>query len=190
MEKYLPTTERKQKRMSKATEALILKTTGSMITKLSIETQWSKHMLGLLRNALASGEENPEILGWMFTEIPEEISGRNGYMSRAEKAIYLALCIYASVGKKSISDSSMIQAMKNVGMERTNLVQVELSKDLETIRMPLHMLTQRIASHGGKFSCAILAQDLYIFQFDKMQVIRKWERDFAKENKKQKEGAE
>ena len=87
--------------MSKATETLILKTTGSMITKLSIETQWSKHMLGLLRNAFASGEENPEILGWMFTEIPEEISGRNGYMSRAEKAIYLALCIYASVGKKS-----------------------------------------------------------------------------------------
>lgn len=166
--------------MSKTTEAVI-KTTGSMIKKLSVETAWSKNMLSLLRKSIASGEEDPEILGWLFTEIPEEISGKNGQMSYAENAIYLALCIYANTRKESAADKTMVQAMKTIGMDRTNLVQVEISETLEEMRMPLYMLTQHIVSKGGSFSYSLLAKDLYLFQFDKMQVIRKWERDFTRE---------
>lgn len=168
--------------MSKTTEAVI-KTTGTMIMKLSVESAWSKNMLSLLRKSIASGEEEPEILGWIFTEIPEEISGKNGQMSYAENAIYLALCIYATNRKGNAADKTMIQAMKTIGMDRTNLVQVELSETLEEIRMPLYMLTQYIVSKGGAFSYPLLAKDLYLFQFDRMQVIRKWERDFTREEK-------
>ena len=168
--------------MSKTTEAVI-KTTGTMIKKLSLETAWCKNMLSLLRKSIASGEEEPEILGWIFTEIPEEISGKNGQMSYAENAIYLALCIYATNRKGNAADKTMIQAMKTIGMDRTNLVQVELSETLEEIRMPLYMLTQYIVSKGGAFSYPLLAKDLYLFQFDRMQVIRKWERDFTREEK-------
>ena len=71
--------------------------------------------------------------------------------------------------------------MKAIGMDRTNLVQVELSESLEDMRIPLYMLTQHIVSKGGVFSYTLLAKDLYLFQFDKMQVIRKWEREFTRE---------
>ena len=172
--------ERKGEKMSKTTEAVI-QTTGTMIKKLSLETAWSKNMLSLLRRSIASGEEDPEVLGWLFTEIPEGISGKNGQMSYAEKAIYLALCIYANTRKGNGADRTIIQAMKAIGMDRTNLVQVELSESLEDMRMPLYMLTQHIVSKGGVFSYTLLAKDLYLFQFDKMQVIRKWEREFTRE---------
>lgn len=166
--------------MSKTTDAVI-QTTGTMIKKLSLETAWSKNMLSLLRRSIASGEEDPEVLGWLFTEIPEGISGKNGQMSYAEKAIYLALCIYANTRKGNGEDRTIIQAMKAIGMDRTNLVQVELSESLEDMRMPLYMLTQHIVSKGGVISYTLLAKDLYLFQFDKMQVIRKWEREFTRE---------
>ena len=172
--------ERKGEKMSKTTDAVI-QTTGTMIKKLSLETAWSKNMLSLLRRSIASGEEDPEVLGWLFTEIPEGISGKNGQMSYAEKAIYLALCIYANTRKGNGADRTIIQAMKAIEMDRTNLVQVELSESLEDMRIPLYMLTQHIVSKGGVFSYTLLAKDLYLFQFDKMQVIRKWEREFTRE---------
>jgi hypothetical protein len=183
MERNKNNFERKGEKMSKTTEAVI-KTTGTMIMKLSVESAWSKNMLSLLRKSIASGEEEPEILGWLFTEIPEEISGKNGQMSYAESANYLALCIFANVRKETAAERTMIQAMKSIGMDRSSLMQVELSENLEDMRMPLFMLTQYIVSKGGAFSYPLLARDLYLFQFDKMQVIRKWEREFAREENK------
>ena len=165
--------------MSKTTEA-VMQTAGTMITKLSAETAWSKNMISLLRKSIASGKEDPEVLGWLFEKVPEEISGINGQMSYAEKAIYLTLCIYANAGKGNTEDRTMVQAMKAIGMGRTNLVQVELSESIEDMRMPLYMLAGHIVSKGGTFSYVLLAKDLYLFQFDKMQVIRRWERDFAR----------
>ena len=175
--------------MSKKTE-VVMQTVGAMTKKLSLETAWSKNMTSLLRKSIASGKEDPEILGWLFTEVPEEISGMNGQMSYAEKAIYLTLCIYANTGKENATDKTMVQAMKAIGMDRTNLVQVELSESIEDMRMPLYMLTRHIVSKGEAFSYALLAKDLYLFQFDKVQVIRRWERDFARKENQEKAVAE
>lgn len=161
----------------KETAGKVIQTANDLIQKLSIESSWSRNMLSLLRYSLTTGEESPEVWGWIFTETPEELSGTDGQVSCEEKAIYLAMCLYANAGGGKQTDKTMVETMKILDMDRTLLLQVEMSETLENMRIPLYMLVQSIALQGRTFSFAKLAGDLYLFQLDRMQVIRKWERE-------------
>ena len=163
--------------MNKTTETVI-QTTNEMIQNLFIETSWSRNMRSLLCNSMVTGEDSPEAWGWIFSMIPKEISGTDEQVSIEEKAIYLALCLYAATAGDRTADCTMVEAMKYLDMDRIQLTQIELSENLDDMRIPLYMLGQRIVSKGRAFNYAKLAGDLYLFQMDKMKVIRKWEREF------------
>ena len=65
----------------KETAGKVIQTANDLIQKLSIESSWSRNMLSLLRYSLTTGEESPEVWGWIFTETPEELSGTDGQVS-------------------------------------------------------------------------------------------------------------
>ena len=152
-----------------------------MLKKLSLDTAESKHMLALFRRSASSGIDEPECLGWMFSNIEPELQGSYGYLSKEEKAIFLGLCTYAVSRGKSVSDVSMVTAMKRAGIGREKLERVELALTFDGIKMPFFLLTKYIVSKGQNFNYASLALDLYEIQFDWMKVVRKWEREYAKQ---------
>ena len=104
--------------MNKTTEAVI-QTTNEMIQNLFIETSWSRNMRSLLCNSMVTGEDSPEAWGWIFSMIPKEISGTDEQVSIEEKAIYLALCLYAATAGDRTADCTMVEAMKYLDMDRT-----------------------------------------------------------------------
>lgn len=152
---------------------------GSMTGVLSLDTAQSKHLLALLRRSAASGIDEPECMGWFFTRVPEDIQNSGGNLNKAEKAIYLAISVFAVCRKGDNPEQSMVSAMKRAGIDRSKLEGIEAAASFEDLKMPLYLLAKHITSKGQGFSYTALALDLYDIQFDKMKTVRKWEREYA-----------
>ena len=155
----------------------LMKTTASLIAKLSLDLNDSKQMRAyIMRSAVA--EDDPNVFGWLFSNVPEELQGNSGSLSYAESAIYLALMSYVfSRGKEG--KETFVQVMKREGIDRRHLYQIEYVETLEEIKRPLLTLLQYIASKKKEINYVKLAADLYDFQYDRMKVIRKWEREYS-----------
>jgi len=160
----------------------VAETTVILLGKLSNNSTFGKNMLSLLRKSFATGEEDPEALGWMFSQIPEEISGKGGYMSREEKAIYITLCIYAECRGKFSRGQDFIIAAKEAEITQKRLLEIEIANDLEELKYPLCLLIHYISEKGFGIDYVGLARDLTVFQYDRGQVIRKWARKYALAN--------
>ena len=155
----------------------LMKTTASLIAKLSLDLNDSKQMRSsIMRSAMT--EDDPNVFGWLFSNIPEELQGKSGMLSYAESAIYLTLMAYVfSRGKEG--KETFVQVMKKEGIDRRHLYQIEYVDSLEEIKRPLLMLLQYVSSKKKEINFVKLAVDLYDFQYDRMKVIRKWEREYS-----------
>ena len=157
-----------------------------MLAQLSNNGAVSKNLLSLLRKSFATGEEDPEALGWMLTQIPEEISGKGGNLSREEKAIYLTLCIFGECRGKTGHGQDLILAAKEAGISQKRLMEIELANNLDELKTPLCLLVQYISSKGIQIDYIGLAKDLTSFQYDRSQIVRKWVRKYATSDIKEK----
>lgn len=136
--------------------------------------------------------ELPVLWGEFLSGLPEELRSTSGAPSRAEWAIYTALTLYAmhQQGKTDsvqVADVSLGHAaMRMVGGEeerqriwrRLNLV--AQADDMQEMCYRLRQLVSLFRSEGVGLDYALLAADLYQYQFEDSanQVRLRWGQDF------------
>lgn len=136
--------------------------------------------------------ELPMLWGEFLSGLPEELRSTSGDPSRAEWAIYIALTLYAmhQQGKTDsvqVADVSLGHAaMRMVGGEeerqriwrRLNLV--AQADDMQEMCYRLRQLVSLFRSEGVGLDYALLAADLYQYQFEDSanQVRLRWGQDF------------
>ncbi len=132
-----------------------------------------------LRHAVAEAPgEDPDLWGWLLTHLSPELQGKEGNISYAEHAIYLALAI-ATIGPSDNMMHTFATAMAISGIKRQHLIAVETAVDMEGFRVSLRHIVKLLAAKGGSFNYGALAKDIYFWQINKTNVARKWEREYA-----------
>lgn len=139
--------------------------------------------------------ELPELWGEFLNGIPEKyLSKNNDEPSRAEWAIYLALTMFALHQQGNSSSvhaegkslgAGAVQLMENdTDEERKRVLRrfgpVVTAKDMAELSHHLRCLIQLFSSKGVVLDYAMLAEDIYKFQFDDKRkgVQLKWGQDF------------
>lgn len=134
------------------------------------------------RHAFAGGIcDHVDGWGLLMRDIPEELSGINGTPSRAEKAAYMALSAYAACGRHTNGISIGQAASALGGTSRTRFMRLEKAKTLDDLWRYLKPVLRPISS--GKtngLDYALLARDLNEWQYDRLAVVRKWEREYCR----------
>ena len=166
-----------------------------------------KDVLARLRHG--AGKEpgaDPRLWDVIFNGMPQELAGYGTVPSKAERAIYGALtqfalhqqgkdpskdcvsCDNVSLGKaaaaliKNDSDRARVTA-------RFNTV---VSGNADSVFTKIRGFIQLLKSKNAKLDYAMLAKDLYLYQFDNERVKLKWGRDMytAMNKKKEADNAE
>lgn len=141
----------------------------------------------------------PELWDLLFDGLPEELEGRGNEPSRAEKAVYTALTLYAlhQQGKDLHSDFMYLEnntlgravgqlARRSDGNEEAVIRRfnvVVTSADLTEFSWHLRNIIQLCKRESIPLDYAALARDLYEYQdLNRLDNVRlKWGRDFYRE---------
>ena len=141
----------------------------------------------------------PELWDLLFDGLPEELEGRGNEPSRAEKAVYTALTLYAlhQQGKDLHSEFMYLEnntlgravgqlARKSNGNEEAvirRFTVVVTSADLTEFSWHLRNIIQLCKRESIPLDYAALARDLYEYQdLNRLDNVRlKWGRDFYRE---------
>lgn len=158
---------------------------GKMLNFISLENSEAKHVRAMLRHAQGqSPGDNPELWGWLLSNIPEECQGKDGNISCGEYAIYITL-VLCTTGPAQNNTMTMAEATAMAEIPRRRLALAETSEDISKCQIELAYLNRMLAQKGAGYNYFRMAEDLYYWQFNKTEVARKWEREYArKENKK------
>ena len=141
----------------------------------------------------------PELWDLLFDGLPEELEGRGNEPSRAEKAVYTALTLYAlhQQGKDLHSDFMYLEnntlgravgqlARRSDGNEEAVIRRfnvVVTSADLTEFSWHLRNIIQLCKRESIPLDYAAMARDLYEYQdLNRLDNVRlKWGRDFYRE---------
>lgn len=148
----------------------------------------------LRRGAGKSPGELPELWGEFLNGMPENMLSRSDEPSYAEWAVYLSLTMFAihqqgkgeSVHSKDISlgRAAAMLLEKDTDDERERVLRrfgpVVTAKDMPELAHHLRCLIQLMSSKNIRLDYAMLAEDIYKFQFDdkRKNLQLKWGRDF------------
>lgn len=161
-------------------------------------------LANLRRGVSRKPGEDPRTWGILFSELPEEMLGRNGEPSREEWAIHTAITLYAlhqqsndlrtqNMNKKGISLGKATSQLTvayggdDDSRERVarRLYQIVLAPDMPSMSYYLRSFIQLLRSENIELDYPRLAKDLYIFQLpDGAASVRlQWGQDFySKDN--------
>jgi CRISPR system Cascade subunit CasB len=152
----------------------------------------------LRRGAGKTPGELPELWGEFLNSMPESMHGKNGDKngepSREEWAVYLSLTMFAihQQGKSEnvhsegigIGSAAAMLLEKDTDEERERVLRrfgpVVTAKDMPELAHHLRCLIQLMSSKNIKLDYAMLADDIYTFQFyDRRKNVQlKWGREF------------
>jgi len=148
----------------------------------------------LRRGAGKTPGELPELWGEFLNSMPDALKSCNDEPSYAEWAIYLSLTMFAihqqgkseSVNSENISlgKAAAMLLEKDTDEERERVLRrfgpVVTAKDMPELAHYLRCLIQLMSSKNIKLDYAMLADDIYTFQFyDRRKNVQlKWGRDF------------
>ena len=153
---------------------------GKLMGFISLESNEAKHIKGLLRHAQGhSPGDDPELWGWLLSNIPEEIQGKDGNVSYCEYAIYVTLVLY-SIGPSQNNSMTIAEATATAEISRRRLAMAETADTIGECQMELVYLNRMLAPKDAGYNYFKLAEDLYKWQFNKTEVARKWEREYAR----------
>lgn len=157
------------------------------VARLSHDTSATRRDLAVLRHGVAS-EVGEDIGSWSYLMmlLPKELQGTEGDASYAENAACIALTLYAAGNRRHIPGVGIGQAAAALGENsRGRFFVTEACTDIPHLRVCLRGLIHLIAS--GKdtgIDYGMLAEDLYEWQFNRIKVVRKWERDYSQKGTK------
>ncbi len=171
--------------MSETKTEQLLGVLGKMLSFISMESSEAKRVKSMLRHAQGqSPGDNPELWGWLLSNIPEECQGKDENISYGEYAIYITL-VLAATGPSQNNAMTIAEAMATAEIPRRRLASAETAEAIGKCQTELVHLNRMLAQKGAGYNYYKLAEDLYHWQFGKTEVARKWEREYArKENKK------
>lgn len=165
----------------------------SMLEKQRGESQGRAAMANLRRGVGHVPGELPLLWGAFLAGMPEELRSPNGEPSRGEWAIYTALTLYAmhqqgkpdsvQVEKVSLGRAALhLAGGSKEEMERVwhRLNLVAQADDMQEMSYRLRQLVSLFKAKGVGLDYALLAADLYEYQFDSSanQVRLRWGQDF------------
>ena len=155
-----------------------------MITSLSVESSEAKNIRAQFRHAVSTVPgENPMLWGWLLEHLEPELQGKEENISYAEYAIYITLSMFA-IGPRNDNEHTIAEAAAIAEIKRNKLTSVETATDIKEMQTALRGLIKLIDSKGYAFSYGKLAEDIYYWQFNKTNIARKWEREYARKEKK------
>lgn len=143
------------------------------------------------RHAFARGlyEGQSSLKAWSLLQrdIPDELLEKYP-AGKAEIAAYIALAAYAACGSHKSGISLGEAAGKAGGGMRERFTRVELSADIESLWANLKAPLRIISSKGGSgIDYRLLAKDVFYWQKDSLKAAMYWERNYYRDNKKNKE---
>ena len=158
-------------------------------------------LANLRRNAGRRPGDDPRVWGILFSELPEEMLGKNGEPSREEWAMHTALTLYALHQQgNDPRQHNMNRPNVSLGRAASQLVggdedareriarrfhQVALAQDLPTMIYYLRGLVQLCCSADIGMDYPRLAKDLYLYQIPggDASVRLQWGQDFYQRDK-------
>lgn len=153
---------------------------------LSTESSEAKDIRAEFRHAIGTQPgEIPVIWGWVVEHIDENLQGKSGDISFAEYALFITLALYVMWPNEDRT-YTFAAASALADVSRRRFVGAETAKDMEEMQVALRGIVKLIMSKKKGFNYGQLAQDLYSWQFDKVSIARKWEREYVKANYQQK----
>lgn len=166
--------------MSESKTEQISNTLGKLMGFISSESSEAKHVKGMLRHAQGqSPGDNPELWGWLLSNIPDEIQGKDGNVSYGEYAIYVTL-VLCSIGPSQNNLLTIAESTALSEIARRRLAMAETADTITKCQTELIYLNRMLAQKGSGYNYFKLAEDLYQWQFNKTEVARKWEREYAR----------
>ena len=169
--------------MSEKDENTVYKEYYRLMAHLSAESTEAKHIKAQLRHATSKAiGENPMLWGWLVSHLDTEMQGKGGSISKEEYAIYITLSMTA-IGPNNDDNTTIAEAASIAEIKRHRLLSVETASDMEEMQMALRSLVRVLASKGAAFNYGKLAEDLYYWQCNKTNIVRKWEREYARKEK-------
>ena len=157
-------------------------------------------LANLRRGAGRQPGDDPKVWGSLFSDLPEDMLGRNGEPSREEWAIHTALTLYAlhqqgndprshSMNRDRVSlgyAASMLVGSDEDARERVarRFHQVALAPDMPSMVYYLRSMVQLLRSRDIPLDYPLLAKDLYLYQFQEgaSSVRLQWGQDFYKKS--------
>ena len=166
--------------MNKEVKAIAGEFVSNRINMLAIDKSDSKGEKAIWRHAFAKKAcEDMKAWSLLQRDIPDELAGSAGKPSYVENAAYMAIAAYAACGSNA-SKVTLGQAAAGLGDNaRERFTRLEKARTLDELWIGLKGLLRLISSNKGTgIDYAGLAQELIDWQFDSIQAVRKWERDY------------
>ena len=151
-------------------------------------------LANLRRGAGKTPGELPELWGIFLNGIPGEMLSRNGEPTKEEWAIYISLTLYAlhqqgnseSIHKDGIGFGKAAAMLMNeqTDKERERVLRrfgpAVTANDMYELSHHMRCLIELMRNKGIKLDYAMLAKDIYDFQFSegKKKVQLRWGQDF------------
>lgn len=155
-----------------------------MMTYLQSESPEAKKLKSALRHAVAEEPgNNPELWGWIVSQMPPELQGKEEQISYAEYAVYISLSMFA-IGPGNNNEMTFAEAIAASESGRRRLVDSETASDMNDMQVALRGAVSLLASKAYSFSYCRLAEDIYSWQINKTKIARKWEREYARKETK------
>lgn len=166
----------------------------AMLTE-NMKYSGGKAMLAnLRRGAGKTPGELPELWGIFLNGIPDEMLSRNGEPTKEEWAIYISLTLYAlhqqgnseSIHKDGVGFGKAAAMLMNeqTDKERERVLRrfgpAVTANDMYELSHHMRCLIELMRNKGIKLDYAMLAKDIYDFQFSegKKKVQLRWGQDF------------
>lgn len=155
------------------------------ISYLSENTQNAKYIAPMLRHAISEVPgQNPELYGQFMCLIPADLQGKGINISYEEYALYISLAMYV-IGPRENKELTIAEAASIAQIKRQKIVAIESASNIEEFQTELRSLVKLLGSKNVGFNYSQLAIDIYLQQINKINISRKWEREYAqKEIKK------
>ena len=170
--------------MNESSKNNVNKETCRLISYLKLETPESKEVKAHFRHSAAMQPgEDVMLWGWLLSNLDPEMQGDGGNISFAEYAVYTTLSMFA-IGPDNNKENSIAEAVALGEIKRSKLTDVETATDMKEMQTALRGLVKLITSKGVSFDYGRLASDLYYWQINKANIARKWEREYARKEKK------
>ena len=173
---------------------------GKKITELQNGTPSSRANLAILRRGLGKEiEEYAEAWEFIYTDFPNELTGKNGGVSEAERAIYAALTLFAmhqqaldhSVHNKEMKFGEATASIISIKKENESAVTRRFNSLITSdgfseltnhLRNMIHLIKSTDSTIG--FDYEEFASDLFFFQLpdSKKNIKIRWGKQFYRNN--------
>lgn len=168
-------------------------------------SSYSRQSMALLRKGVGHAPDDlPDVCGFVFANVPEELCGSGSVFSKPEEAVFTALTFFAmhatgsnasSAYAKGVSLTAALFKLKAPDKSITEdtalcreAQRLMTSKSMSELKAHMRRMIQRCRAKAIGFDYAMLAKDLFWWSLggdSRKTVLRRWSRDFYGMNKKE-----